>query len=148
MELNCCRIMASPRSSLPVNWSASIAAPIKKALRNASLSAVGAGACALTARLKKKKAKTKNRFRRRCISIFSRVSRQGQTDPPSFRVNCRPQTLGPHCLFGKNTRAHLEALAALAQIMRDGQVEFHIDAIEEQAASGGQEPCAGVHGSD
>src|ERR1035438_10023812 len=41
-----------------------------------------------------------------------------------------------------------KSLAAFGQVVRDGEVELHADAVEDQADSGGEKCCAGIHRGD
>src|SRR5579863_6645352 len=129
IELNCCVMMASPCASSPVIWLSFIAAPTTNPPRNASFSVVAAGAWALAATLDRNTVETKSkpRLSRIIFSIFPQPSFQNQPDNA-------PSPL-------RNTFVlHLECLAPLAQIVRDGQVQFHVDAIEHQARRRRQEP--------
>lgn len=49
---------------------------------------------------------------------------------------------------GCKVALHLKSLATFAQIVRDGEVEFHVDAVEHETASCCKEGRASVHRGD
>ena len=49
---------------------------------------------------------------------------------------------------GCKVALHLKSLATFAQVVRDGEVEFHVDAVEHETASCCKEGRASVHRGD